>query len=609
MPSTLRRGRRRGNVRTSELCSRPRACQSAGGRARCASARRAWRRCASGGSPPSARRGRARRRPPGSFGPRRRGRRRGARPRSAPPRACARRCVRARCAPSATQVAAPSCSKPLSAAPIASRAARFCRCASAHDAEREQRASRAVGIADRLVLRDRLLQERAGLDRRSPRAAATRPRQRVTCASTHSRPSRSGVRLPGVEIASARRRSGRARAAARRSRASTSGCSARPTRAPRPAARASEPRCGPRSRLRSRARRARGSPGAAAGGARTALRASSSARSECSRASSSWPRWTATSAIGRWSCGTSSPYWIEMSCARAACAAASSQRPAQNSTQERPQSARALRGSSRSRHSSVLALEQGAGLVPPGRRRERVDDGERRLLHELLAADGGREVVRLAPESCGASASPANQPRMACTACARARSTSSSSSSASSSAARACSSARTYRSEARRPREPAVDDRLERRARRRLAQRFLEQRDGAVDALELGEQDERLGAQRADLRLGQQVGRDRPRARPLAGRLMRASCGERSAVALVARGRAASAGAPARRARPRRPTRRDRRPAARRRRAQRRRRRPARPSRARGDGRGAAGRRRLSRSVRARCRRSSPRSR
>ena len=42
-------------------------------------------------------------------------------------------------------------------------------------------------------------------------------------------------------------------------------------------------------------------------------------RSECSRASSSWPRWTATTAIGRWSCGTSRPYWIEMSCARAAC--------------------------------------------------------------------------------------------------------------------------------------------------------------------------------------------------------------------------------------------------------------------------------------------------
>src|SRR5207237_358124 len=42
----------------------------------------------------------------------------------------------------------------------------------------------------------------------------------------------------------------------------------------------------------------------------------------------------------------------------------------------------------------VLALEHGAGLVPPGRRREGVHDGQRRLLHELLAADGGRELAR-----------------------------------------------------------------------------------------------------------------------------------------------------------------------------------------------------------------------
>ena len=70
---------------------------------------------------------------------------------------------------------------------------------------------------------------------------------------------------------------------------------------------------------------------------------------------------------------------------------------------------------------------------------------------------------------------------------------------------------------------------------RRLAQGLLEQRDGAIDALELGEEDERLGAQRADLRLGQQVGRDRPGARPLPGGVMRTSRGERAAMALVAR--------------------------------------------------------------------------
>ena len=88
--------------------------------------------------------------------------------------------------------------------------------------------------------------------------------------------------------------------------------------------------------------------------------------------------------------------------------------------------------------------------------------------------------------------------------------------------------------EARRPREPAVDDRLERRARGRLAQGLLEQRGGTIGALELGEEDEGLGAQRADLRLGQQVGRDRPGARPLPGGLMRAGRGQRPTMALVA---------------------------------------------------------------------------
>ena len=64
--------------------------------------------------------------------------------------------------------------------------------------------------------------------------------------------------------------------------------------------------------------------------------------------------------------------------------------------------------------------------------------------------------------------------------------------------------------EARRPREAAVDGRLKRGRDGGLPQRFFEQRDGAVDALELGEQDERLGTQRADPGLRQQIRRDRP---------------------------------------------------------------------------------------------------
>src|SRR5215213_11080608 len=42
----------------------------------------------------------------------------------------------------------------------------------------------------------------------------------------------------------------------------------------------------------------------------------------------------------------------------------------------------------------VLALEQGACLLPPRGRREDVDDGQRRLLYESLAAEGGGEFVR-----------------------------------------------------------------------------------------------------------------------------------------------------------------------------------------------------------------------
>ena len=80
-----------------------------------------------------------------------------------------------------------------------------------------------------------------------------------------------------------------------------------------------------------------------------------------------------------------------------------------------------------------------------------------------------------------------------------------------------------------------MDGRLKCRARGRLAQCLLEQRDGAVGALELGKEDQSLGAQRADFRLGQQVGRDRPGARPLPGGVLRTSCSQRSAMTLVAR--------------------------------------------------------------------------
>ena len=183
----------------------------------------------------------------------------------------------------------------------------------------------------------------------------------------------------------------------------------------------------------------------------------------------------------------------------------------------------------------VLALEQGAGLVPPGRRREGVDDGQRRLLHQLLAADGGRKVVRARrkilrrfrvagePAEDRLHRSSARSEHVVVEAIGELE---------------RCTGmlerSHVALPEACRPREPTVDDRLKRRARGRLAQGFLEQRDGTVDALELGEEDESLGAQRADFRLGQQVGRDRPGARPLPGSVMRTSRSQRAPMALVA---------------------------------------------------------------------------
>ena len=123
--------------------------------------------------------------------------------------------------------------------------------------------------------------------------------------------------------------------------------------------------------------------------------------------------------------------------------------------------------------------------------------------------------------------------------------------------------------EAFRPGEADVDARLERRLRRRLAQGLLENGNGEVVVLELGEEEEGLCAQRAALRLGQQIVR-RSLARASI-RLQRDAHEPRRAPAGDARRArpAASGGARARRARPRTRTRRDRPRDARRRRARR----------------------------------------
>ncbi|HEX7172327.1 MAG TPA: hypothetical protein VF365_06960 [Candidatus Limnocylindria bacterium] len=89
--------------------------------------------------------------------------------------------------------------------------------------------------------------------------------------------------------------------------------------------------------------------------------------------------------------------------------------------------------------------------------------------------------------------------------------------------------------EARRPGQTAVDERLERWSRDRFVQGRLEQRRGTIDALELGQENENFRAQQAVVGLREQIGRDRSGARPFTGRVLRASCGQRSTMAIAAR--------------------------------------------------------------------------
>ena len=276
-------------VRASPQCS----CA----RAPFASARRAWRRCGTGGSRPSARRGRARRRPRGSSGPRRResATRRSAA--STPRRACARRSRPSSARAFSAQPAAPSSSKPASAASIASRAARFCRARRLTTPSASSARARPNGSPTASCCATASLERPHGLldlapRRRDEAAAAGHVGQHPLTADPRR------VRLPGVEQRRRHRRSGRARAAPRRSRRATSGGSAR-----------AQPRCvGCCSAAANHARSRAGvsapeldepqhSPRARRGAAPCRQRASrpSSARS---RARSRSPRWAATSASG-----------------------------------------------------------------------------------------------------------------------------------------------------------------------------------------------------------------------------------------------------------------------------------------------------------------------
>ena len=209
--------------------------------------------------------------------------------------------------------------------------------------------------------------------------------------------------------------------------------------------------------------------------------------------------------------------------------------PAQNSTQARPQSARALRGSSRSRHSrcsrsskarASSLLDAGASVLTTASVASCTSCSPPTAVAKSCGLVGQLRRLRVAGEP--AEHRPAPRGRAL-------RSTSSSSSLGELERRARVLERCTTLPEAGRPREPAVDDRLERRARGRLAQRFLEQRERARSTLSSSARRTSASARNAPIfRLGQQVGRNRPGARPLPGGVVRASRSERPTMAVAA---------------------------------------------------------------------------
>ena len=78
-----------------------------------------------------------------------------------------------------------------------------------------------------------------------------------------------------------------------------------------------------------------------------------------------------------------------------------------------------------------------------------------------------------------------------------------------------------------------VDQRLETLVGRHVAQSFLEYGHRKVVMLECGKQEKALGSERSVRRLGQDVGRDRSRSRPLAGSELRLRSRQCSSMPLV----------------------------------------------------------------------------
>ena len=524
MRSTLRR---RAALETTERLNfelRRALRRGAARRARCASGRRAWRRCGSGGWRRFARRGTARRRPRGSSCPRRRARRRAARPGSVLLRACARRPGRARRVPSRPARGADRLE--LLERGFDRLAGRTLLAVATPDgAEREQRPARPNGSPTASCSATACARSPSACST-SPRAAATSPRQRVACASTHSRATRSAS-ASQASSSSPRRRCGRARAGARRDRPSTSGHSARPSPARRVAVGLVEP-----------VGRADRSPSDSATSPMTA-RCCGGCEPELFLGQGEG---TLRMLAGKLELapmdGDDRDRQVvlrhleavldrDVVVAAAACSAASCQRPAQNSTQARPHE-----GAGASRlvplaPLPVLALEQRAGLAPASTRARACsrspasppEPAARRRRRSRTRACRATEIVRRP-------ASPANQSSTACTARARARSASSSTWSASSSAERAWSDPAL---EASGPRKAAAD--ADCSAGRELASRSASS-SSSTERSVLSSSERRMSASARSepiSGLGQEVGRDRPGARPFAGALMRPRGGERAA--------------------------------------------------------------------------------
>src|SRR4051795_13233338 len=180
----------------------------------------------------------------------------------------------------------------------------------------------------------------------------------------------------------------------------------------------------------------------------------------------------------------------------------------------------------------VLALEQGPGLAPSRRRRQRVHERLGPLLDEPVRAEGGRQLLHELGEVAGRLALSV-KPRE-------------------DGLYRAGAGAELVvvelvgeRERLLRvgvagpapvdPREPAVDRCLELRTRGRFVEGLFEQPYAGILGLELGEQDERLRPPRALVRLREEIRRDRARAGPLAGRAAGAGRGERPAASLIGR--------------------------------------------------------------------------